>query len=426
MHAKTLSSIATQYFKRFGFSSQYINTPPAENLKVVIVIPCYNEPYLTTTLNSLSACEPPSHPVEVIVVINSGEQDTSDVLAQNRKSYTEAEEWKRSNKHDWLKLYVLEANKLPRKHAGVGLARKIGMDEALRRFAKINYPGMIACLDADCTVNPAYLKTLETVQLERQPQSCSIYFEHMVDDDNTAELGEGILYYELFLRYYVNGLAYSGFPFAMHTIGSSMGVRADTYALSGGMNRRKAGEDFYFLHKIVPLGGFYNIAETTVYPSYRTSDRVPFGTGKAQQEWLKNRENRMQSYHVQTFDDLKGFLSVVPVLYEKTLSQRELEKLKLPVSVYEFLLAQGFLAKMEEIKTNSTHYRTFNKRFFSWFDGFKALKFVHYCRDVYYEQQPLTIASNQMLNKLGLNCTSEVKDLLFAYRSLDKKRKAII
>ena len=40
---------------------------------------------------------------------------------------------------------------------GVGLARKTGMDEAVRRFDIINNPeGVILSLDADCTVEHNY------------------------------------------------------------------------------------------------------------------------------------------------------------------------------------------------------------------------------------------------------------------------------
>jgi hypothetical protein len=45
------------------------------------------------------------------------------------------------------------------------------------------------------------------------------------------------------------------------------------------MNRRMAGEDFYFIQKLLPAGGFFNLNQTTVYPSPRSSARVPFGTG---------------------------------------------------------------------------------------------------------------------------------------------------
>jgi hypothetical protein len=137
---------------------------------------------------------------------------------------------------------------------------------------------VIACFDADCTCDPNYLAATENF-FQSQPSApgASIYFEHPLDGENR----EPIALYELHLRYYVEALRYAGFPHAYHTIGSSMAARADPYFKQGGMNKRKAGEDFYFLHKIIPLGGFGEINDTRVIPSPRASHRVPFGTGRA-------------------------------------------------------------------------------------------------------------------------------------------------
>src|SRR5262249_26021974 len=159
----------------------------------------------------------------------------------------------------------------------------IGMDEALRRFDAVERPGgVIVGFDADCRCERNYLTAIER-HFERNSNSpgCSIYFEHPLNGPLEPAIYEAIAEYELHLRYYVQALRFGGFPHAFHTIGSSMAVRAGVYRKQGGMNKRKAGEDFYFLHKIIPLGGFTNLVETRVIPSPRASDRVPFGTGKA-------------------------------------------------------------------------------------------------------------------------------------------------
>ncbi len=88
-----------------------------------------------------------------------------------------------------------------------------------------------------------------------------------------------------------------------------MAVRAKTYAKVGGMNRRKAGEDFYFMHKIMPQGEFSEINQTCVFPSCRVSDRVPFGTGRAQTEWLREGKVELETYSPKVFEDLKMLFS---------------------------------------------------------------------------------------------------------------------
>ena len=51
---------------------------------------------------------------------------------------------------------------LPKKDAGVGLARKIIMDEAFKRFSTLDHNGVIACLDGDCVVQENYIEELIT------------------------------------------------------------------------------------------------------------------------------------------------------------------------------------------------------------------------------------------------------------------------
>ena len=55
-----------------------------------------------------------------------------------------------------------------------------------------------------------------------------------------------------------------------------MAVKALPYVKAGGMNRRQAGEDFYFIQKLVPSGGYFSLNSTTVYPSPRASDQGSF------------------------------------------------------------------------------------------------------------------------------------------------------
>lgn len=425
MHEKSIAAIADRYFKRFGFKEAQIDAPVSSDMKIGLVIPCYNESELCSTLDSLSQCILPQFPVEILIVINNGLHDTEEVKLRNRQTQQEIEKWKKANDNTFLKIHLLIIEDLPYKHAGVGLARKIGMDEALMRFASIDYCGMIVCLDADCLVEANYLQVLEQVQITHSPKSSTIYFEHDIWQETNPALREGIIYYELFLRYYINALHYSAYPFAMHTIGSSMVVRADIYALSGGMNRRKAGEDFYFLHKVVPLGDFFLIQNTTVYPSARLSDRVPFGTGKAQQDWLMDKEKKSYTYHPDTFEDLKLLMESIPQLYEADYSDKDLISFAFSEPLRHFLNEQEFAERLKEMKGNSSSYQTFAKRFFSWFDGFKALKFVHYCRDYYYKEEELCSASQKLLKKLGLDSSQEVLELLQAYRALDKSRNQI-
>ena len=85
---------------------------------------------------------------------------------------------------------------------------------------------------------------------------------------------DAITQYELHLRYYLNAVRSTGYPYAYHTVGSSFTVRADVYCKEGGMNRRQGGEDFYFIQKVAQRGNFSECNATRVVASPRPSDRV--------------------------------------------------------------------------------------------------------------------------------------------------------
>jgi hypothetical protein len=243
---------------------------------------------------SLKKCKRPTCDVEVIIIINHSETAPAQVKAKNQKTYEQAILWAHENNQPHLKFYPLLLDDLSRKHAGVGLARKIGMDEACYRFERIyNKKGIIACFDADSRCDVNYLQALES-HFKQNPsaQACGIYFEHPLSGpDFPEEVYKAISQYELHLRYYVHAQRWAGIPHAWQTIGSSMAVRCDAYQQQGGMNRRQAGEDFYFLHKFIQLDHFGEITSTKVIPSPRPSHRVPFGTGRAVGDLLKSNSN---------------------------------------------------------------------------------------------------------------------------------------
>ena len=416
-----MPTAAQTYFRRFTCRPPLIIPPLHPGTKIIIVIPCYDEPDLLTTLRSLACCSPPRYPVEVVVIINEAENAPATIRQNNVRTVQEAQTWITRQAFTHLMFHMVYAHDLPDKHAGVGLARKIGMDEALRRFAAINYDGWIVCLDADCEVAENYLCVLEQVFVREKPNSATIYFEHRLSSVTDPELRAGIIHYELFLRYYINALRYAGFPYAMHTVGSGMAVRAELYARVGGMNRRKAGEDFYFLHKVAPHGKLREITETTVYPSARVSQRVPFGTGRAQAEWLQGAKKRQHTYHPAIFEELKTFFSFAAAQYNSTEEVVIKQMQQLPELLRLFLLENQYIGKIRELKAGTSQSVTFMRRFFAWFDGFMVLKYVHYAKGHGYESVPLLEAGGELLKKLGQPVVPfDMKGLLHAYRRLDR------
>ncbi len=369
------------YLDRYASPKElFPNYKPPNNLSLVVVIPCFKEPDLIGALDSLNACKKPQHEVLIIVVVNESENATKEVSAAN--SYT----------LDQLKKYrsdypiLVSHKKLPHKKAGVGLARKIGMDEAVRIFRKSGNDGAIVCYDADCRCDTNYLDEIEISYSNPSIQSGIIFYEHQLH----LQYHEAIVDYELYLRYYIDALRYANFPYAFQTLGSCITVRASMYEKVGGMNTRKAGEDFYFLNKTIPHGGFVEINSTTIRPSDRISDRVPFGTGKAVNE-LVNSDYEYEVYHPNTFEDLKLFFGNLESFWNS-------EDWKLPMTIKTFL-GDDWKEQITAIKNQVGSLETFKKRFFHWFDAFKILKYVHFCRDEFYHNVELVEALEWLRSK---------------------------
>lgn len=397
------------YFERYAYPHRFVEEPIKKGTFVSIVIPIYKEEDLISTLKSLVECKKTKKPLEVLLVINHPENAGHEIKNQSYKTIEEVGRFLNQNPSE-LTFHLIKAFDLPAKKAGVGLARKIGMDEAAYRFNSINQDGVILCFDADSLCQPNYLQEIEKHFLDNvNCTGASIHYEHPLYLDN-GEINESIVLYELHLRYYIQALNYTGYPFAFHTIGSSMAVRSSVYQKQGGMNQRKAGEDFYFLHKIIPLGNFHTISSTKVIPSARISDRVPFGTGRAMQEHQNKSKDLKVSYDFDSFKIVKEFLRESESFVEN-----------IPAEILGFLKTANLLSELEKIKSQSKSEEHFKDRFFEWFNGFKMLKLVHYLRDNCFPEKELVVQSNKLLKEIGFqqNDDLEALELLEIYRKLD-------
>lgn len=407
------------YLERYAYQHTYIAPDDYGQPDIIVVLPCHNEPDLLTSLDALEACETPQGVVSVIVVVNASVQADEEIKKHNEQTHTACLNWQAAASRKFRYHFILE-NQLPKKHAGVGLARKIGMDEAVRLFESQDKDGVILCFDADSTCETNLLIEVEKLFAENpKTPGCSIHFEHPLEGEQAPEVYEGILNYELHLRYYVDGLKYAGFPYAFQTIGSSMAARSSAYQKQGGMNRRKAGEDFYFLHKIIPLGNFKELNTTKIIPSPRRSDRVPFGTGRAIGTWLDEGKEELLSYDPQVFEDLKVLFLSVDGLYQTT----DILTIwnNFPVSIQRFITIDEFKTQIQEFNSQANSLATFQKRFYQWFDGFKALKFVHFARDEFYPNVPIAEGVDWLFETLGKDSKNwELKRKLEELRCVDR------
>lgn len=395
-----MAPFADRYIQNNVVYPAFINEKVSETLSVIVMIPCLNEPEIPRTLESLWNCEPTESFCEVIVVVNNSESSTSEVKNYNLKTLKKLQAWKRENDRPNLVLHPIYAEDVNSKFAGAGMARKIGMDEAIRRFNAINRPeGVIVSLDADCLVSANYRQRIEAAfKANKSCFAVTINFRHRFEDMGDLKQKQGIQLYEDYLHYYKKALEFIGYPNSIYTIGSAFAVRADAYVKQGGMNRRQAGEDFYFLHKLTKLGPITEINDAFVYPSARVSDRVPFGTGASMTKWMNDAEDLALTYNFSAFKDLKMLFDAVDSFF--TINPENSEKLlsSFPDSIREYLPSINFTNKLTEIKQNSSSLTSFRKRFFQFFDAFVILRFLNLAHQKYYPRQNLSEAI-EMLEK---------------------------
>jgi len=383
----------SRYLERYAYQGPQIEDHPHPDTGMIIAIPAFNEPDSTSVLHSLKACVCPACHVEVIVVINHPENASEEIIRQSRGALEEITRWASVNDDETLTVHPLFAGSLPTKSAGVGLARKIGMDEAVWRFQSLGKTdGLIIGLDMDCRCAENYLKEIHNASLQNENFNGGVvFFEHPLEGIE-INLKTWITLYELHLRYYVDALRMTGYPYAYHTIGSTMVTTSKIYEQQGGMNQRKAGEDFYFLQKIIPQGGFYRINTTTVFPEGRLSDRVPFGTGKALTDMSQSAVDGLSTYHWKSFEILKVFFDWVSV----NAGQPEVlnsYKRDLPAPISAYLDGIKYTSNMQRILKHTTSKPSFLKSFFHWFNGLKILQFMHFCRDHFHPNIPITNAA---------------------------------
>ncbi len=380
-------NVVAKYIKDRILDEKLISQDPDSQLELILVVPSYKEAP-ADVLNLCRSLSDQSVKVvfELIIVVNNGIHD-QDAYLKNQSLLSASDQFESFN----FPIHFIDKTNIKNvKKAGVGLARKIGLDEGLRRFNKLDKNGVLVCLDADCVVGQNYLEEIsQFFVLNPLLNACSIGFKHRFEEIEDEKMLKAIIQYELHLRYYIQIQDWIGLPFALQTVGSAMAVRSDEYAAQGGMPVLKAGEDFYFLHKFIGTNKCGTLDKVLVFPSGRISDRVPFGTGRAVGE-IMSTSGQFTTYHPESFQILKSDLDIIISSYPHYKN--------ICASVSKS--TQGFFKKVElenklnECVKNTSDEASFKKRFYRWFDAFLLMKYVHYMRDEVLSNIPILEAVN--------------------------------
>ncbi|MDR1756839.1 MAG: hypothetical protein LBR65_07795 [Culturomica sp.] len=364
-------------------------------LELLAVIPVLDDPDVWKTLRSLAPGRPGK--AGAIVVVNHAAGCPEEVKERNGRMYWELLAEAESNPF----LQVIRAFDLPDREAGVGTARKIGMDAAALYFWKEkNGEGVIASLDADTLTEENYTEALLSGFRNNRLAGVTLAYAHRTEPGTPPVEAEAICRYELYLRYYRLALQYTGHPYAYTCLGSAFAVRAADYAAEGGMNRRQAGEDFYFLQKLIATGRFAHLNTTCVHPSARISFRTPFGTGQAVARMVKEG-GAFTTYSFDAFRCLKSLFDSVDGYYKAGGAFAAEWVEKQPEALRVFLRENDLAALLEEVNANSASPVQFRKRFFDGFNAFRVLKFLNRVHPACYRKEPVEKVARELLAACG-------------------------
>jgi hypothetical protein len=388
---------ANPYFEKAVHFTSRIPEKVHPDTLVIVIIPCLTEPDILLTLQSLYDCHPVPGRAEVIVLVNESENAPYEVSCYNLATMDAIRDWISRHPSEWLTFHPVGPVKLPARWAGVGLARKTAMDEALYRFNQLEQPdGIIVSLDADTLVDRNYFRSvLNHFKEHPRDVGVTIPFQHLTEGLPEKQQ-KGIRTYEQYLWYYKNALDWAGYPHAMYTIGSAFAVTSEAYMKRGGMTRRKAGEDFYFLQTLTQTGHVGEVKSTMVYPSARVSLRVPFGTGPFMKKWMANPDEALMTFNFQAFRDLKFIFDRRQLFYRAEQSRRTEGGELWPVSVQSYLTEEKVMPELEELARNCSHVEIFNNRFFQVFNAFRILKFLNFSHLRFYEKTSIDICMEEL------------------------------
>lgn len=253
---------------------------------------------------------------------------------------------------------------------GVGLARKIGFDLVLTHLDWSGDP-LLVSLDADTLVQPDYLPALVAHFRDNPAGGAVIPFQHRRAPTPAAQ--EAIDLYELYLRHYVLGLRLAGSPYAYASVGSALACRASAYVAAGGMNRRTAGEDFYFLQHLAKTGGVAQVRGTLVHPAPRVSTRTPFGTGPSVAALQRGEAGGVRFYSVHSFEVLRRWLESARVLGARPGEEALAGARDLSPVLADFLRRNAFAQVWERLRLQHQGAPArLTKAFHEWFDALKT------------------------------------------------------
>jgi len=348
-------------------------TPHKPSYDIAITIPSYAEyDYLFKTLDSINNQDTDMLKNTLVsIVINNSNNEKQSVIDNNNKTYEKLLE--STFQFECLIIDAFTSKKIiNNKYAGVGMARKICVDSILEY---LNEHSLICFLDADTTISKKYLSTIYESYISKKWNAATVNFNHQDDEPKTKEL---INTYENYLKETALNIKKSGSPYCYVSLGSTMICSYNAYIAVGGMNKKKASEDFYFLQELEKYCGVTQIKDILVHPSSRYISRLYLGTSRRLEKALKGELDLSSLYFSEkSYNILTQWISLALDSRSIDLVDVKNKITNIDKNLLKFLNDINLDNAWKAINDAPTN-NHFIKQFHRWFDGlcvFKLLKF---------------------------------------------------
>ena len=357
--------------KKVDFGTAH-NNPHKLKYKYFIIIPAYSEyEYLFKTLKTinnqnLSLLDD----LLVVVVINNSNKDNKNIINNNILTYNTL--IKKKYKYEFIAIDSFSKNfALDDQIAGVGMARKIGMDYCIQ----YSFQDSLFCsLDSDTLIADNYLEVVSNQFKNNKFSTAVINFTHQLND--TPKINTIIKKYEKLLKKIARQIHDTGSPYGYVSMGSTIVCSCKAYIAIGGIQPLKATEDFYFLQQLVKYKSIHKIKDVLVYPSSRSEQRVYLGTGYRIKNFSKNNNFQDLDIMQEGFDHLKSIYIIIDEHWH--LCSDRICKLFKSVnpSIDKFMRNNDFVSIFDKIKKNTDNKKQCKSQFNNWFDNLKIYKFL--------------------------------------------------
>ena len=337
-----------------------------------IIIPAYSEnDYIDQTLSSINQQNQTFfNQLLVVVVINNSLSDHDNIKENNLITYNRLIQSKYC-----FELIVIDSFSMEcaydAKLAGVGLARKIGMDFCI---SYSHYDSLYFSLDADTIIEPNYLTFIYEKYKKHSFKTAIVNFSHQPTNDKIINVA--INKYELLLKQIAKKIQKTGSPYGYVSMGSTIICTALAYVSVGGIDPKKATEDFYFLQKLAKYDFIYQISQILVHPSSRQEQRVYLGTGYRLKNINNNPLFKDLQFSNQAFEDLQFIYDSINKHWDCSIFFIKSNFLEYNEKIWDYFIENNFENIFNKIQKNINTQEQLINQFNYWFDSLKIYKFL--------------------------------------------------